>query len=154
MKDVVIAEVRKLGQVQNRFLAHFLVVFIVEDFDETLPNEEHFLDVLAEANNLTTLRIDTAEQVDDEFVNEATLALIKEMVESLFEVLEDASVLDQVSLHLGSDLMVEVELFDDQVEIVQESLLDVLADVVVQGWLDVERSVRLLNFLDPHVQLV
>jgi hypothetical protein len=103
---------------------------------------------------LTALRIDTAEKVDDEFVDEATLAFIKEVVERLLEVLEDARVLYQIRLHLGRDLMIEIELFDDQVEIVQEGLLDVLADVIVQRRLDVERSVRLLNLLDPHIQLV
>lgn len=133
VQDLVITEVAELGQEENGLRrAVLLVMLIVVDFDETLSDEEHFLDVLAEANDLAALRIDTAEQVDDEFVNEATLALIKEVVERLLEVLEDARILDQIRLHLGRDLMVEVELLDDQVEIVQEGLLDVLADVVVQ----------------------
>ena len=48
--------------------------------------------------------------------------------------------------------MIELELFNDQVEIVEESLLDILSDVVVQSWLDMERLVRFLNLLDPHVK--
>ena len=50
--------------------------------------------------------------------------------------------------------MIELELLNDQVEIVQEGLFNVLSDVVVKCGLDMERLVRLLNFLDPHVERV
>jgi len=48
--------------------------------------------------------------------------------------------------------LVELELLNDQVEIVKESLLNVLSDIIIQSWLDVEWLVRLFNFLDPHVE--
>ena len=48
--------------------------------------------------------------------------------------------------------MVELELLNNQVEIVKEGLLDVLSDIIIQSWLDVEWLVRLFNFLDPHVE--
>ena len=76
------------------------------------------------------------------------------MVERSFEFFEDSSVLDEVSLHLWCDLVIEWELFNDEIEIVKEGLLDVDSDVVVQGWLNVEWLVRLLDLLDPHVESV
>ena len=95
---------------------------------------------------------DTTEHVNDEFIGEAALTLVEEMIEGPFKLLEDSSVLNQVCLHFRRDLLIEVELLNDEVEIVKESLLDVFPDVVVQSRLDMERLVRLLNFLNPHVQ--
>ena len=63
------------------------------------------------------------------------------MVERLFELLEYSRVLNQISLHFGRDLLVELELFDNQVEVIKESLLNVFSDVVVQSWLDMERLI-------------
>jgi len=60
------------------------------------------------------------------------------MVERFLEFLEDSSVLNQVCLHLWGDLLIELELFNNQIEIVEESLFDVLSDIVVQRWLNME----------------
>jgi hypothetical protein len=76
------------------------------------------------------------------------------VVEGLLKVSEGPSALDQLGLHLGSDLLVELELFNHQVEVVKKSLLHVLSNVVVESWLNMIRLVRLLNFLDPHVERV
>ena len=57
-------------------------------------------------------------------------------------------------MHLWGDLLIELELFDDEVEIVQKSLFNILSDVVIESWLDMERLVRLLNLLDPHIERV
>ena len=79
---------------------------------------------------------------------------VKEMIKRPLKLLEYASILNQVSLHLWSDLLVELEFFNDQVEIVEESLFDIFSNVVVQSGLDMVRLVRFLNLLDPHVQRV
>ena len=50
--------------------------------------------------------------------------------------------------------MIELELFNDQVEVVEEGLFNILSDVIVESWLNVEWLVRFLNLLDPHVQRV
>lgn len=57
-------------------------------------------------------------------------------------------------MHLWGDLLVELELFDNKVEIVQESLFDVLSDIIIKSWLNMERLVRLFDLLDPHVKRV
>jgi hypothetical protein len=57
-------------------------------------------------------------------------------------------------LHLRSNLLVEIELFNYQIEVVEERLFHVFPDVVVECRLNVERLVWLLNFLDPHIQWV
>ena len=106
-----------------------------------MPDEKHLLDVTLVADDDLVLLEDAAEHVDDELVGEAALTLVEEVVEGALELLEDASVLDEVSLHLGSDLLVEVEFLDDQVEIIQEGLLDILPDIVVECGLYVERLI-------------
>ena len=97
---------------------------------------------------------DSAEHIDDELVDESSLAVIKEMIERLLKFLEDPSILDNLRLHQWGDLLVELEFLDHQVEIVKESLLNVSPDVVVKSWLNVIWFVRLLNLLDPHVERV
>jgi hypothetical protein len=57
-------------------------------------------------------------------------------------------------LHLWGDLLVELELFDNQVEIVQESLFDILSDIIIKSWLNMERLIRLFDLLNPHVKRV
>ena len=55
-------------------------------------------------------------------------------------------------MHLWSDLLIELEFFNDQVEIIEEGLLYVLSDIIIERWLNVEGFVGLFNLLDPHVQ--
>ena len=75
---------------------------------------------------------------DNQFIGETTLTLVKEMVEGLFKISENSSVLDELSLHFWSDLLKEWELFNDQIIIVKKSLVDVLFDIVVQIRLNME----------------
>lgn len=150
-EDLVIAEVRVFGKIEDSHAADLLIVFIVEHLHNALSNEEHFLDVALVADHSLVLLEDATEHVNDEFVGEAALTLVEEMIERPFKLLEYSSVLNQVCLHFRRDLLIEVELLNDKVEIVKESLLDVFPDVVVQRRLDMERLVGLLNFLNPHV---
>jgi hypothetical protein len=117
-----------------------------------LPDEVHFFYVTLVADDALARGRDAAVHLDDQLVGESTLTLLKEVVEGSLELFEDAGVLNQVGLHFWGDLLVELELLDNEVEIVKESLLDVFADIVVERWLDVERLVRLFNLLDPHVE--
>jgi hypothetical protein len=119
-----------------------------------LSDEEELLNIALVADDSLTGGIDSAVHVDNELVGETSLALIEKVVERLFEFLEHSSILNQVSLHLWRDLLIELEFFNDQVEIIHESLFDVLSDIVVESWLDVERLVGLFNLLDPHVKLI
>jgi len=96
--------------------------------------------------------VNSAVKTDDELVDESPLALFEEMVEVSLEPLELSSLGNQLSLHLGRHLLIEGELFDDEVVIVEEGLIDVVFDVVVQIGLNMERLVRFLNLLDPHVE--
>jgi hypothetical protein len=50
--------------------------------------------------------------------------------------------------------LIELELLNNQVEIIEESLFDVLSDIVVQSWLNMEWLVRFFNLLNPHVKRV
>jgi len=129
-----------------------LVIFVVEDFNETLSNKVHLLDVALVGDYHFAGSVDSAVHCDDEFIREASLAFFEEVVERSFEFFENSGVLNKVSLHLWGDLLIKLEFFDDKIEIVQESLLNILSDIVVECWLDVEWLVRLLDLLDPHVK--
>ena len=106
-----------------------------------MTNEIHFFDITFVTNDALSRCRNTAVHLNNELICEATLALLKEMIEGSLELFEDSGVLNQIGLHLWRDLLVELELLDNQIEIVKEGLLDVLSDIVVKGWLDVERLV-------------
>ena len=127
---------------------------MVEHLDQALSNEEHFLNVSLIWDDLPVLGIYTAEHRDYKFISKALFTLVKEMVESALKLPEDSRGLNQICLHFRSDLMVKVEFFNDEVEIVHESLLDVFSDVVIKRGLDVVGTIALLDLLDPHVKAV
>lgn len=148
---MVVSEIGELWKIEDWLLLLDLVIVVVVDLDNTLSNEVHLLDVTLVADDSLAWGVKSAEHVDDKLIGESSLALIEEMVEGFFELLENSGVLNEFSLHLWSNLLVENEFLDDQVEIVHESLLNILSDVIVECWLDMERLVGLLNLLDPHV---
>lgn len=149
---MVVSEVRELWQVEDWLLLLNLIVVVVVDLDNSLSDEIHFLDITLVTDDGLTWGVESAEHVDDELVSETSLAFIEEVVERLLELLENSRVLDKLSLHFGGDLLVENKLFNNQVEIVHEGLFNVLSDIVIESWLDVEWLVGLLDFLDPHIE--
>lgn len=76
------------------------------------------------------------------------------MVELLLKVSELTNILNEVCLHLRSNLLIELKFFNYEVEVKHKGLFNVLADVSVERGLDVVALIALLNFLDPHVQSV
>jgi len=76
------------------------------------------------------------------------------MVKGLFEISENSSVLDELSLHFWSDLLEEWELLNNKIEIIKESLFNVFSDIIIESWLNMEWFVRFLNLFDPHVQRI
>jgi len=76
------------------------------------------------------------------------------MIESFLKLSEYSGTLNQVSLHFWSHLLVELEFFNNQVEIEVKGLLNILSDIIVQSWLNMEWFVRLLDLFDPHVQRI
>ena len=123
---------------------------LVEHGDGALLNEVDLAELLAIVDNGEIRLVYPREHVDDEFVGEASLAVLEEVFEMILEILEDR--LHDFCLHLWRDLLVEVELLDDQVEVVHEGVVHVLLDVAVQVGRDVVGLVRPLDLLDPDVQ--
>jgi hypothetical protein len=138
LKNLVVSEVAEFRQVKNWSLLNDLIVVVIKNFNDSLSNEINLLHVTFVADNNSSRGVKSAEHINDKLVGEAPFALIKEMIERLLEFLENSSILNKLSLHFWSNLLIERELFDNQVEIVFESLLNVLSDVIVQSWLNVE----------------
>ena len=135
---MVVTKVAEFRQIEDGFLLLKFVIFIVVDFDEALTDEVHFLHITLVTNDTLSWGRNTAIHLNNQLVSEATLALLEEMVEGSLELFEDASVLDQICLHLWSNLLIELEFFDNEVEIVEECLLNVLSDIVIECWLNME----------------
>jgi hypothetical protein len=94
--------------------------------------------------------VDTCEHVNDKLVDEPTFAVLKEVAELNLKVFEDC--VHDFSLHLGRDLLIEVEFFDYQVEVMKECILHILLYLAVKVRRDVVGLIRALNFLDPDVK--
>lgn len=120
----------------------------------TSHNKVHCLDARLIADNGPTRQEDTTVQLNNEFIDEALLALLEESAEVAFEALEVLRLLYELSLQLRRDLVKEGELLDDQVVIETVRHVYVHFDVAVQLGLYEERLITLLDLLDPHVQLV
>ena len=155
VENLIVTEITELWQVKNGlFVLAIFAALVGVKFHNTLSDEEELLDVALVADDSLAGSVDSAVHVDNELVGETSLALIEKVVERLFEFLEHSGILNQVSLHLWRDLLIELEFFNDQVEIIHEGLFDVLSDIVVKSWLDMEWLVGLFNLLDPHVELI
>jgi len=72
------------------------------------------------------------------------------MPELHLEFLENCT--NYFSLHLWRYLLIEIELFNDQVEIVQESIMHKLLNITVQIRRYVVWFIRPLYFLDPYIE--
>ena len=118
-----------------------LVLLVIKYLDNTLSDKVHLLNWRLVTNNCPILLKNAAEHINDELVYKAALTVIEEVVEGSLELLEDLGVLNQVGLHFGGYLLIEGELLDDEIEVVEKSLLDVFADVAVEGRLNVVRLV-------------
>lgn len=153
-KNLVVTKVWVLGQVKDSLARYFLIIIIVENLDYTLSDKEHLLDVTFVADDRLVLLEDTTEHINDKFICETTLTLIKEMIERSFKLLEYPGILNKIRLHLRCDLLVEVEFLDDQVEIVEECLLNIFTNVIIECRLNVEWFVWFLNLLNPHVEWI
>ena len=88
-------------------------------------------------------------QLDNELVAEADLARVEEVLEVADEPAEE--LLDELGLHLGSELLVQRELLYDQVEIVMESVGDGMLDILVQLWVQKVRRLAKLKALHPEL---
>ena len=113
IENLVVTEVGVLWQVKDGLLLGLLIVFVIENLDESLSDEVHLFDVTLVADDSLAWGVDSAVHVDDQLICETSLALLKEVIEGSLELLEDSSILNQISLHFWSDLLVELELLND-----------------------------------------
>ena len=94
------------------------------NFDDAAHDEAHILEEFAGPIDLVA-RFDLArEHLDYQLVAEALLAEVEGVREALQHVLKEE--LDELGLHLGRQLLVEVEFLHDHVEVVAERLFETL----------------------------
>ena len=82
-------------------------------------------------NDSSSRSVDSTVKIDDNLVDKSSLTFFEEMVEWFFKLMENSSVLDKFWLHFWCNLLIEVEFFNNQVEIKQKRLFNVFSDIVV-----------------------
>ena len=92
------------------------------------------------------------EHPDYELISEADFAGIEEVSEAGDELIEN--LVDQLSLHLGSQLLVQVILFDNQVIILSERLVHGILNALGQVRWHIVGLVTPLNSLHPQVHTI
>ena len=111
----------------------FVVSLIVVYFNDALADEEKLFDLRFVADDDFALGGDSTKQIDNHFVDETSFALIfEEMLEVLLKIFEYFGFGNKVCLHLWSKLLIEGELFDHQVEVVEEGLFNVFSNVIIE----------------------
>ncbi len=98
--------------------------------------KEHLMKLLLVSHNLLVGWIYPRIHINYQLIGESLVAEVKEMFEFLLKVHEDD--VHDLGLHLGRQLLVELELLDDHVEIIEQGILDVAPYLLVEGWRDVE----------------
>ena len=78
---MVVTKVAIFWQVENSFVFHDLISFVVLNLNDTLFDEVHFFNIRLVLNHCLTWAVDSAEHRNDQFVDEASLTIIKEMIE-------------------------------------------------------------------------
>ena len=107
------------------------------------------------ASELDVSREVSGVKANDDFVGKAILTGIEEVAELSLEVVEEK--VDQICLYLWWELLIEIELFNDQVVVILERFLDRFTDVKIEASRDVQVAdcrIGLLELLDPHIQIV
>ena len=118
--------------------------------DGALAYKVHLSELFTIVNNIQTRFINSSKHVDNQLIDKASLTILEEMSELPLEIFEYG--IHDLSLHLGRDLLIEVELLDDQVEIMQKGIMHILLDVGIEVGRDVVGLVRTLNLFDPDIQ--
>ena len=136
-QNLIVSEIAVFWQEENRLIGLNLILLIIMNFNHTLANKVHFLKVALIVDEDFVWGEDPAVQLNDQLIDEASFAPIEKVVERPLELSEAVDVEDDLCLQLGWNLSVEVEFFDDQVEVIQEGLLNIIPDVVVELGLDV-----------------
>ena len=152
VQDLVITEIGVSWKVEDWFFLSLLIVLVVEYFDLASFDKVHLLDTALVTDDSFSRLVDPTVQVDNQLVNEPSLAFFKEVTKAFLELLELRCLHDELSLHLGCDLLEELELLNYQVVIVEEGLVDIILNIIIQIRLNMKRLVRFLDLLDPHIE--
>lgn len=123
---------------------------LIEHGYSPLLNEVYLAELLPIAHYSQVRFVYPREHIDYQLIHEPSLTVLKEMFEVCLKVLKYR--LHYLSLHLGRYLLIEVELFNNQIKIVHEGIMHVLLDVTVKVRGDIVGLVRTLYLFNPDIQ--
>lgn len=112
-------------------------------------NQDDLVSLPPVALNLDLRHVDTRVQLNNELVLEALLARVEKVLE-LFHKLAEYDV-DQLSLHLGCQRLVQIVFLNNQVEIKVESISHSVLDASAKLGMHIVRFVRKLNAVQPEL---
>ena len=110
-----------------------LILIVHSDF--SFLNKVDLPEFLSIVNDSRIRLVYPSEHIDNQLIYEASLAVFEEMSELQLKLFENSAY--NLGLHLGRDLLIEVEFLYNQVEIMQEGVMYELLDVTVQVRWDV-----------------
>ena len=84
----------------------------IENLNNTLSNKVHFLYITLVADDSFTRCVQSAIHTDNQFISESSFTFIKEMTELFLKFIEHFGAFHQISLHFGSHLRIEWEVFN------------------------------------------
>ena len=102
---------------------------LVEHRDCTFLDEVDLTEFLTIVYYSKIRLINSCKHIDDQFVEETSFTVFKEMLEVQLKVLENS--IHNLSLHLWWNLLIEVEFFNNKVEIIHKCIMHVLLDITV-----------------------
>ena len=131
---------------------HELLVMSGYQVDLTFNNEDDLISLFTIGLHGGAGEILSREHPDYEFISEADLAGVEEVSEAGDKLIEN--LVDQLSLHLRSQLLVQVILFNDQVIILSERLVYGILNALGQVRWHIVGLVTSLNSLHPQVHTI
>ena len=87
----------------------------------------------------------------DELISETITTFGKEVVEPSYEIFEN--LVDKFGLHARWELLVEIEFFDNDIEIVEKGLFNVFLNLYREFWGNVVGLPASLHFQEPSLQI-
>ena len=81
VENLVVSEVRELGQIKNWLFFLLFIVLVVIDLNESLSDEVHLFHVTFVADNCLSWRINPAIHRNNKLIGKSSLALFEKVIE-------------------------------------------------------------------------
>jgi hypothetical protein len=115
-----------------------LIIFVIENFNLSSLDKIHFFDAgLIRDDSLCRL-INSAIKINNELIDEASFTFFEKMIETSFKLFKLECLENEFSLHSWGHKLIKLELLNNEIIIVKESLIDVIFNIIIKIRLNVK----------------